>query len=77
MAYPESTKSRGPARRVLVLQSIETSFFRQDSLLSIDGIKSGIAASLRRLQADELSRDQHWADATHRLVSDALAEVQT
>ena len=54
MAYPELTRSRGPARRVLVLQSIATSFFRQDSLLSIDGIKSGIAATLRRLQADEL-----------------------
>jgi hypothetical protein len=76
MAHPELTRGRGPARRIPVLQSIATSSFRQDSLLSIDGIKSGIAASLRRLQADELPQEQRWADAAHRLIPDAFAEVR-
>ena len=75
MAHPELTRGRGPARRIPVLQSIATSSFRQDSLLSIDGIKSGIAASLRRLQDDEIPKAQRWADAAHRLISDAFSVV--
>ncbi len=77
MAYPESANSRGPARRFLVLQGIATSFLGQGSFLSIDGVKSGIATSLQRLQADERSRDQRREDATHRLVPDTRAEVRS
>jgi capsular polysaccharide export protein len=58
-------------RRLLIHWSqVNGSFF------SAEGIKSGIAASLQRLQADELPQEQQWADAPDRLVPDAFAEVR-